>query len=116
MPYSKEAYALAIGAEIERMEKHIRSWKRSTQRWQHDIDAGYRPHLHHDIRLNIERYEQDIKEFQAFIVRREMQVTPLVSSILLSYYVKPFLIGEGSKCMGQYPILLEYDRYMRWEC
>lgn len=116
MPYSREAYALAIVEEIERMEKHIRSWKRTIRRWQDEIDAGYRPHLHDDIRLNIKRYEEDIGEFQAFIVRREMQATPLVSPILPPLYVKPFLKGEGSTCMGMYPILMEYDRYTRGEC
>lgn len=116
MPYSQEAYALAIGAEIVRMEKHINSWKRTVQRWQHDIDAGNRPHWNHDIRLKIQSYEEDIKTFQALIVRREMQVTSLVSPILPSLCPTPFLKGEGSTCMGLYPVLMEYDRYTRGEC
>ncbi len=116
MPYSREAYALAIVEEIERMEKHIRNWKRTIRLWQDKIDAGNRPHLHHYIRLIIKGCEKDIADFQAFIVRREMQATPLVSPILPSLYVKPFLKGEGSTCMGMYPILMEYDRYTRGEC
>lgn len=78
----------------------MKSWTYSVRRIHDQIDAGEMPHLHDDMRENINAFKEDIKIYQACIVCREMQVTPLVSPILPPLYVKPFLKGDSSSWVG----------------
>jgi hypothetical protein len=111
MPYSSEAYAMAVAAEISRLESQTRNATGLMRRIQASIDAGMMPNRHDSMRANIQELMEWIQDCQVFKTRRALQLASLVSPFPWPIHVEALGRDDCTLIGGMDPVLREYDMY-----
>ncbi len=111
MPYSREAYAMAVASEISRFERQTRDATGHIRRLQAKIDVGMMPNLHDCMRADIQEFMELIQEIQGYKTRRVLQLASLVSPFPWPIHVEALGREECTLIGMMNPILREYDMY-----
>ena len=113
MPYSHEAYAMAVVAEIGRLERQVRHITQLRQRLQATLDARLplMSQFYDSIHENIQELMEYETELQQYIQNRGLQLASLVSP-----FTWPIHVEAVEYRTWVYPwdlVLDEYDVYSR---
>ena len=111
MPYSIEAYAMAIASEIRSLEAVVRHLVQLIRHMQGTLDSDFMRHKHGDIRENMQELIEQEHSLRTVIQMRGLQLASLVSPF-------PWPVHHGEKVIfvtyagRSDSVLTEYDEYV----